>query len=55
MSISDLAIGHNLGDIGVLGVNIMSFGYGEIPISTTTSPEGGIGTYKPNFLNMLLK
>ncbi len=52
MSISNLAIGQNLGDIGVLGVNIMSFGYGEIPISTTSSPEGGIGTYKPNFVNM---
>ncbi len=52
MSISNLAIAQNLGDIGVLGVNIMSFGYGEIPISTAASPEGGIGTYKPSFLNM---
>jgi len=52
MSISNLAIGQNLGDIGVLGVNLMSFGYGDIPISTTSSPEGGIGTYKPNFLNL---
>ncbi len=52
MSISDLAVAQNLGEVGVLGVNIMSFGYGEIPISTTTSPEGGIGTYKPNFINM---
>ena len=52
MSISDLGIGQNLGDVGVLGINIMSFGYGEIPITTTTSPEGGIGTYKPSFLNL---
>lgn len=52
MSISNLAIGQNLGEVGVLGVNLMSFGYGEIPISTTTSPEGGIGTYKPSFLNL---
>ena len=52
MSISDVAIAQNLGEVGVLGVNLMSFGYGEIPITTTTSPEGGIGTYKPNFLNM---
>lgn len=52
MSISDLAVAHNLGEVGVLGVNIMSFGFGEIPITTTTSPEGGIGTYKPNFLNL---
>ena len=52
MSISNLAIGQNLGEIGVLGINLMSFGYGDIPISTTSSPEGGIGTYKPNFLNL---
>lgn len=52
MSISNLAVAHNLGEVGVLGVNIMSFGFGDIPITTTSSPEGGIGTYKPSFLNM---
>lgn len=52
MSISNVGLGQNLGDIGVLGVNIMTFGYGEIPITTTASPTGGIGTYKPSFLNM---
>ncbi|MBL7765336.1 MAG: PorV/PorQ family protein [Chitinophagaceae bacterium] len=52
MSISNLGVAHNLGDIGVLGVNIMSFGYGDIPITTVSSPEGGIGNYKPSFLNM---
>ncbi|MEN9340368.1 MAG: hypothetical protein RIQ62_1680 [Bacteroidota bacterium] len=52
MSISNLAVAQNLGEVGVLGVNIMSFSFGEIPITTTTSPTGGIGTYKPSFLNM---
>lgn len=52
MSISNLGVAHNLGDVGVLGINIMSFGFGEIPITTTGSPEGGIGNYKPSFLNM---
>jgi hypothetical protein len=52
MSISNLGIAQNLGDIGVLGVNIMSFGFGDIPITTENSPEGGIGNYKPSFLNM---
>ncbi|MEZ5045499.1 MAG: PorV/PorQ family protein [Chitinophagaceae bacterium] len=52
MSISNLGVAHSLGDIGVLGVNIMSFGFGEIPITTENSPEGGIGTYKPSFLNI---
>lgn len=51
MSISNVGIAQNLGDKGVLGVNIMSFGFGEIPITTETSPEGGIGEYRPTFLN----
>lgn len=52
MSISNLGLAQNLGDVGVLGVNIMSFGFGDIPITTENSPEGGIGNYKPTFLNM---
>lgn len=52
MSISNLGFAQNLGDAGVLGVNIMSFGFGDIPITTETSPEGGIGNYKPTFLNI---
>ncbi|MCZ2140014.1 MAG: PorV/PorQ family protein [Bacteroidia bacterium] len=51
MSISNVGIAQNVGDVGVIGVNIMSFGFGEIPITTETSPEGGIGNYKPSFLN----
>ena len=54
MSISNIALGQDLGEIGVLGVNIMSFSFGEIPITTTSSPTGGIGNYKPSFLNLSL-
>lgn len=52
VNISNLGIAHNLGEVGVIGVNIMSFSFGEIPITTTSSPDGGIGTYKPNFMNI---
>lgn len=51
-SISNLGVAHNLGEIGVLGVNIMSMNFGEIPITTENSPEGGLGMYKPSFLNI---
>lgn len=50
-NINNLAVAHNLGETGVIGVNIMSMNFGEIPITTETSPEGGIGMYKPSFLN----
>lgn len=52
MSISNLGIAYGLGDVGVLGVNIMSFGFGEIVRTTENSPEGGLGGYKPSFINM---
>ncbi len=39
---------------GVLGVSIMSMTFGEIPVTTTQNPEGGIGVYKPQFLNIAL-
>jgi hypothetical protein len=51
MSISNLGVAQNIGETGVIGINIMSFGFGDIPITTENSPEGGIGTYKPSFLN----
>lgn len=35
-----------------IGLNINSISFGDIEITTTSNPEGGIGTYKPNFLNI---
>ena len=39
---------------GVLGVSIMSMNFGEIDITTTASPEGTTGTFKPSYLNINL-
>jgi hypothetical protein len=54
IGISNAAVAHNLGNETVIGVNIMSFTYGSIPITTTNSPTGGVGSYKPNFTNISL-
>ncbi len=37
---------------GVLGVSIMSMGFGEIDVTTVDNPDGGLGTFKPNYLNI---
>ena len=37
---------------GVLGVSFMSMSYGDIMITTTELPEGGIGTFSPNLMNI---
>jgi len=39
---------------GVLTAAVMSMSFGEIDITTTDSPEGGLGTFKPSYLNINL-
>jgi len=39
---------------GVLGVAITSFSAGDVMITTTSLPEGGIGTYSPSLMNVAL-
>jgi len=37
---------------GVLGFNIMAMDPGDIEITTTDQPEGGLGSYSPQFINI---
>lgn len=39
---------------GVLSASFMSMNFGEIQITTTNSPQGGLGTFKPSYLNINL-
>ncbi len=39
---------------GVLSASFMSMNLGEITITTTNSPQGGVGTFKPSYLNINL-
>ena len=43
-----------VGESSVLGLSFMSFSIGEIPITTVQNPDGGLGTYKPNLMNINL-
>jgi hypothetical protein len=54
LGISNAGVAHNLGNDMVIGFNLMSFTFGSIPITTESSPEGGIGEYRPNFTNFSL-
>jgi len=53
IAINNFAIAQKIGDIGVLGLNVMSMGFGDIPITDYYNPEG-YGTYHPQFLNFEL-
>src|SRR6185295_19833714 len=39
---------------GVIGADVMSIDFGDIPITTTSLPEGGLGNYHPQFINIAL-
>ncbi|MCH8329889.1 MAG: PorV/PorQ family protein [Bacteroidetes bacterium] len=52
--INTFGLSQKVGDAGALGVSIMAMSFGDIEITTGDLPEGGIGTYKPQFLNIAL-
>lgn len=45
-------VSQQLGESGVIGASVMAMTFGEIEITTSELPEGGIGTYTPNLLNI---
>lgn len=54
ININTFAFSQNVGKSGgdVIGISLMSFDLGNIPITTEMQPDGGLGTYKPSFLNL---
>ncbi len=52
--VSSFGLGVRVGESSVLGLGFMSFNLGTIPQTTTESPDGGIGTFKPSLLNINL-
>jgi hypothetical protein len=43
-----------VGETGVMGMSVMSINYGSIMITTVDLPEGGVGYFSPNYLNVSL-
>lgn len=52
ISISAFGFTQKVGESGVFGMSIMAMSFGDIIIRTVDQPEGGIGTFKPSFLNI---
>ncbi|XZF13576.1 PorV/PorQ family protein [Chitinophagaceae bacterium MMS25-I14] len=50
IGIENLGISQKLGNLGVIGLNIMSMSFGDIKVTDYNNPAG-FGTYKPQFLN----
>jgi hypothetical protein len=52
INIFSFGFAQKLGETGVLGLTFTSLDFGEIDVTTTNQPEGGIGTFDPNYLNI---
>ena len=50
--VNALGFTQRVGETGVVGLGIMSMSFGEIDITTYNQPEGGIGKFSPNLLNI---
>lgn len=54
INVNLLGFTQHVGAAGVLGFSVMTVGYGDIPITTTELPEGGIGNFSPTNSNLHL-
>ncbi len=54
IAINTFGLGQRVGETGVLGINIQSMNFGEIDVTTVDLPEGGLGTFSPQYLNLAL-
>ena len=55
LNVSAFGLLARVGESSVLGLAFMSFGIGEIDVTTTGQPDPGtLGTYKPNLMNINL-
>lgn len=50
--INNLGLAQSLGSGSVIGLTINSFDFGTIPITTESQPDGTIGTFSPQVLNI---
>ena len=53
-SINSFGFSQKLGNASALAFGVMAMDFGNINVTTVEQPEGNIGTFKPQFLNMNL-
>ncbi|MGB0839496.1 MAG: PorV/PorQ family protein [Chitinophagales bacterium] len=52
ISVNGFGLAQRINDQTVIGINVVSMGFGEIERTTEFFPEGGIGTFQPQLLNL---
>ena len=52
IDINAFGISQKIGESSFLGLAVMSMNFGEIEVTTVDLPEGGLGTFSPQFMNI---
>jgi hypothetical protein len=52
VNINNFGLSQRVSETGVLSITVMSMTFGDIPITQVDLPDGGIGTYSPNLMNI---
>jgi hypothetical protein len=52
INIVNFGLAQKVGQAGVLGLSMMSLKFGDLPITNTELPEGGVGNFSPNYMNI---
>lgn len=52
VSISAFGFTQRVSETAVIGLSVMNMSFGDIDITTVNQPEGGIGKFSPNLLNI---
>ncbi len=52
VNINAFGLTQRVGETGVLGLSFTSMDFGNLMVTTISSPEGGLGTFKPGYMNI---
>ena len=52
ININSFGLTQHVGETGAIGLAITSMRFGDIPITTTDQPEGGLGSFNPQYMNI---
>jgi hypothetical protein len=52
ININTFGLAQKVGEAGVLGLSMMSLRFGDLPITKTDLPDGGLGNFTPNYMNI---
>ena len=54
ITLNSFGLTQRVGESGVLGIAATTMSFGDIDITTTDQPDGGLGRYTPNYTNVSL-